>query len=84
MRYLLAGPDDFSLKARLAEIKAGLGDPQILDTATNLFEGASMSPGDFRLVVNAMPFLAPVRLIIVKGLLARFKKPVAADRKSVV
>ncbi|MGI2335897.1 MAG: DNA polymerase III subunit delta [Dehalogenimonas sp.] len=84
MRYLLAGPDDFSLKARLAEIKAGLGDPQILDTATNLFEGASMSPGDFRLVVNAMPFLAPVRLIIVKGLLARFKKPVAGGKKKTI
>ncbi|MDV2989619.1 MAG: DNA polymerase III subunit delta [Dehalogenimonas sp.] len=81
MRYLLAGPDDFSLKARLAEIKAGLGDPQILDTATNVFEGASVSPGEFRLVVNAMPFLAPVRLIIVKGLLSRFKKSEAAGKK---
>lgn len=81
MRYLLAGTDDFSLKARLAEIKAGLGDIQILDTATNYFEGNSLSAGEFRMVVNAMPFLAPVRLIIVKGLLARFKKSETTGKK---
>ena len=73
MRYLLAGADDFSLKSRLAEIKAGLGDPQMLETATSILEGAKLDPADLRLAVNTMPFLSPARLVIVNGLLARFK-----------
>ncbi len=73
MRYLLTGPDDFSLKAKLADIKASLGDAAMLSTATNVFEGAKLKEAELRLVVNAMPFLSPVRLVIVTGLLARFK-----------
>ncbi|ADJ26788.1 DNA polymerase III, delta subunit [Dehalogenimonas lykanthroporepellens BL-DC-9] len=73
MRYILAGPDDFSLKARLAEIKAGLGDPQMLETATSVLDGDRLNPNDLRLALNTVPFLAPARLVIVSGLLARFK-----------
>ena len=72
MRYLLAGPDDYSLKSKLASIKASLGDPAILATATSLFEGAKLKPGEFKLTVDALPFLTPCRLVIVTGLMARF------------
>ncbi|APV43436.1 DNA polymerase III, delta subunit [Dehalogenimonas formicexedens] len=72
MRYLLAGPDDFSLKLKLASIKASLGDASVLATATSIFEGARLKPGEFKLTVDALPFLTPCRLVIVTGLLARF------------
>ena len=72
MRYLLAGPDDYSLKYKLASIKASLGEPAILSTATTTFEGAKLKPGEFKLVVDALPFLTPCRLVIVTGLLVRF------------
>ena len=72
MRYLLAGPDDFSLKLKLASIKALLGDQAILATATSVFEGAKLKPGEFKMTVDALPFLTPCRLVIVTGLLARF------------
>jgi DNA polymerase-3 subunit delta len=72
LRYLLAGPDDFSLKLKLTAIKAGLGDPGILSTATSTFDGARLKSGEFKLTVDALPFLTPCRLVIVTGLLARF------------
>ncbi len=73
MRYLLAGPDDYSLKAKLNSIKASLGDPSILGSATSEFEGAKVKIGEFKLTVDALPFLTPCRLVIVSGLLARFQ-----------
>ena len=72
MRFLLAGPDDYSLRSKLSSIKASLGDPATLSTATSLFEGAKLKPGEFKLTVDALPFLTPCRLVIVTGLLARF------------
>ena len=77
MRYLLAGPDDFSLKQKLASIKTSLGDPATLSSATSVFEGARLKPGEFKLTVDALPFLTPCRLVIVTGLFARFQA--AAD-----
>jgi len=72
VRFLLAGPDDYSLRSKLSSIKASLGDPATLSTATSLFEGAKLKPGEFKLTVDALPFLTPCRLVIVTGLLARF------------
>jgi DNA polymerase III subunit delta len=72
LRYLLAGPDDFSLKLKLTAIKASLGDPSTLATATSTFDGARLKPGEFKLTVDALPFLTPCRLVIVTGLISRF------------
>lgn len=79
MRYLLAGPDDFSLKSKLSQIKTSLGDQSMLSSATNFFEGSKLSPDELRLVVNATPFLSPARLVIINGLLNRFQ---IADKKT--
>ncbi|MEN8613928.1 DNA polymerase III subunit delta [Dehalogenimonas sp. THU2] len=78
MRYLLAGPDDFSLKAKLNSIKASLGDPAMLSTATNIFDAARLKPAEFRLTVHAAPFLSPARLVVVSGLFSRFQ-PASGD-----
>jgi DNA polymerase-3 subunit delta len=81
LRYLLAGPDDFSLKAKLNSIKASLGDPSILGTATSEFDGAKVKTGEFKLTVDALPFLTPCRLIVVSGLLARFQTSAATSAR---
>ncbi|KTB47739.1 DNA polymerase III, delta subunit [Dehalogenimonas alkenigignens] len=73
MRYLLAGPDDYSLKQKLSEIKLSLGDTALLADATTLFEGARVKAAEFKLTVDALPFLTPCRLVIVTGLLSRFQ-----------
>jgi len=54
VRFLLAGPDDYSLRSKLSSIKASLGDPATLSTATSLFEGAKLKPGEFKLTVDAL------------------------------
>jgi len=71
--YILAGVDDFSIDEELAGIKKSLGDPSLLDTNTTILEGQKLTLGQLQEVCMAMPFLAPRRLVIVKGLLGRFE-----------
>jgi DNA polymerase III subunit delta len=71
--YILWGEDEFSREEALAEIKKGLGDPEMLSTSTSLLEGAKLSLNELRGCIETVPFLAPCRLVIIKGLLERFE-----------
>ncbi|MFC1866055.1 DNA polymerase III subunit delta [Chloroflexota bacterium] len=73
MLYILAGADDFSINEELAGIKKSLGDASLLDTNTTLLEGHQLTPGQLQEASMTMPFLAPKRLVIVRGLLERFQ-----------
>ena len=79
--YVLIGADDFSLNQSLEEIKKGLGDESLLATNTTILEGQQVTPDQLRVVCTAMPFLAPKRLVIVKGLLERFEPKVRRNRQ---
>jgi DNA polymerase-3 subunit delta len=68
--YILYGQDDFSLHHALQQIKAGLGDPEIVATNTTVLEGQHLSLAELRTKCGAAPFLCPHRLVIVEGLLA--------------
>lgn len=81
MLYALIGADDFSLNQSLEEIKKGLGDELLLATNTTILEGQQVTPDQLRVVCTAMPFLAPKRLVIVKGLLERFEPKVRRSRQ---
>jgi DNA polymerase-3 subunit delta len=72
MLYVLWGEDEYSREQALLEIKKGLGDLSLLATNTNLLEGQKLSLNELQAVAGAMPFLAPKRLVIIKGLLERF------------
>jgi DNA polymerase-3 subunit delta len=71
--YVLFGADDFSLNEDLREIKKEIGDEALLDSNTTLLDGQQLTPNQLREVCIALPFLAPKRLVIVNGLLARFE-----------
>jgi DNA polymerase III subunit delta len=71
--YILWGDDQFSLEETLQGIKKGLGDISMLATNMHVLDGQKMSVNDLRAVAEAMPFLSPKRLVIVRGLLARFE-----------
>ncbi len=73
MLYILWGPDEYSLEETLQGIKKGLGDVSMLDTNMHLLDGQKLSVNELRAVAEAMPFLASKRLVIVRGLLARFE-----------
>lgn len=65
MLYILYGEDDFSLKEQLSELKEG-ADVQVL-------AAEKLSLGELLRICSTLPFLAPRRLVIVKGLLGRFE-----------
>ena len=71
--YILYGADDFSLKEELERVKAGLGDRDSLASNTTVFEGQRLGLNQLMDACMAMPFLGSHRLIIVEGLLGRFK-----------
>lgn len=73
MLYIFYGPDDFSRREALEELKAGLGGGDLLQTNTSVLEGKELTPAQLEAMGGAVPFLAPCRLVIVSGLLSRFE-----------
>ena len=73
MLYILYGQDDFSLSQAIKEIKAGLGDQEMVATNTTSLEGQHLTLSGLRNKCDAVPFLCPHRLVIVEGLLERFE-----------
>jgi DNA polymerase-3 subunit delta len=73
MLYILYGQDDFSLNQAMKEIKAGLGDREMVATSTTNLEGQHLTLGELRNKCGAAPFLCSHRLVIVDGLLGRFE-----------
>jgi DNA polymerase-3 subunit delta len=73
MLYILYGQDDFSLNQAVKEIKAGLGDWEMVATNTTNLEGQHLTLSELRNKCAAAPFLCSHRLVIVDGLLGRFE-----------
>jgi len=73
MLYILYGQDDFSLNQAVKEIKAGLGDREMVATNTTNLEGQHLTLSELRNKCGAAPFLSSHRLVIVDGLLGRFE-----------
>jgi DNA polymerase-3 subunit delta len=71
--YILWGEDEFSRSEALSEIKKGMGDSEMLSTNTSVLDGQKLTLNELRACVETMPFLSPVRLVIIKGLLERFE-----------
>jgi DNA polymerase-3 subunit delta len=86
MFYILYGQDDFSLNQAVEEIKADLGDREMVATSTTSLEGQHLTLGELRNNCGAAPFLSSHRLVIVDGLLGRFEvkqsKPRSGKGKS--
>lgn len=65
MFYVFHGNDSHSKKETLAKLLKRLGDPEMLDLNTTRFEGKTTF-SELRQACSAMPFLAPVRLVLVE------------------
>jgi len=72
--HILYGEDDFSLSESLREMKAGWGDAESLATNTTTLDAGDTTPEQLAAICDTMPFLAPKRLVIVKGLLGRHER----------
>ena len=75
MLYIFHGEDDFTRKEALARLIEGLGAPEALATNTTRLDGSDVTFDQLLSVINALPFLADHRLVIVEGLLAKSNPP---------
>lgn len=69
MFYVFHGEDSYSQQETLAKLTAKMGDPAMLDLNTTRLEGY-ISFAQLQQATAVMPFLAKVRLIIVRDLLS--------------
>ena len=75
MIHLIHGDQEFLRAEALASLKAALGAREFVELNTTELEGARLSLGALHDACDVVPFLAPRRLVIVRGLWA------ALDRK---
>mgnify|MGYP001049924663 CR=1 FL=1 len=73
MLYIFYGRDDFSLYQALEEIKADLGNSEMLAVNTVKLDGGHLTLNELKHNCSVAPFLSSHRLVIVKGLLGRFE-----------
>ncbi len=80
MVYLFLNTDEYLAALRLAEFKSALGDPEL--AGLNIVELGASQVEPVRLLAEAslMPFLAPKRLLIVRGYLDALDKRMAASK----
>lgn len=69
MYYIFHGKDADRQREALAKLMAKQGDPDMLALNTSRFHGV-MPFAEFQQACSVVPFLAPVRLVIVEGLFA--------------
>ena len=73
MLYIIHGDDNYRCHQALAEIKAGLGNEDVVSVNTTVLDGRKLTTRELSDVCNVVPFMAPNRLVIVEGLLKRFQ-----------
>ena len=73
--YFLYGNDEFAITRRLKEFEADFPDSTSADMNTARLDARTMTENDFNTAVNAMPFLAPKRLVILGNPSGKYSKP---------
>ncbi len=73
MFYLFHGEDEFSRSETLAEFKKKMGDPDLVELNTTLFDGRRVTLGEIQHACGSVPFMADRRLVIVEGLLTHLE-----------
>ena len=77
--FILFGNDEFAITRKLKDFEAGFSDPTTAGMNTAHFEARSMSDEEFNNALNAMPFLAPKRLVTLANPSSKYNNP--ATRK---
>src|SRR5215207_4480447 len=73
--YFLFGNDEFAITRKLKEFESDFPDPTTADMNTARLEARSTSEDDLNNAVNAMPFLAKRRLVLLQIPSAKYNKP---------
>ncbi|MCZ2127627.1 MAG: DNA polymerase III subunit delta [Anaerolineales bacterium] len=78
--FLLYGNDEFAIARKLKEFESDFSDPTAADMNTTRLEARTMSENDLNNAVNAAPFLAPRRLVLIAAPSAKYSKPDARKK----
>jgi DNA polymerase-3 subunit delta len=78
--FLLYGNDEFAITRKLKDFESEFTDPTTADMNTTRLEARSMTENDLNNAVNAMPFLAPKRLVFIAYPSSKFTKPDARKK----
>lgn len=82
MVTLFLNSDEYLVSRRIAELKAALGDPDLVAVNTVELEGERTLAADLLAQASIMPFLAERRLIVARGLLDALEKRMAGRKGS--
>lgn len=80
MIYLIHGDQEFLRAEALAELKASLGAREFVELNTTELDGARLTLPALHDACDAVPFLAPRRLVIVRGLVAALTRKTQRSR----
>ena len=73
--YFLFGNDEFAISRKLKDFDSDFTDPTSADMNTARLDARSMSENDLNTSVNAMPFLAKRRLVLLANPSAKYNNP---------
>src|SRR5918996_5102824 len=73
--YFLFGNDEFAISRKLKEFESDFPDPTSADMNTARFDARSMGEDDLNNAVNAIPFLAKRRLVLLANPSAKYNNP---------
>jgi DNA polymerase-3 subunit delta len=73
--YFLYGNDEFAIARRIREFEADFPDPTAAGMNIARLDARSMSEDEFNNAVNAAPFLAPKRLVILGNPSGKYNNP---------
>ena len=78
--YFLFGNDEFAIARKLKEFDSDFTDPTSADMNTARLEARSMSEDELNNAVNAMPFLAQRRLVLLENPSSKYNNPSARKK----
>lgn len=78
--YFLFGNDEFAIARKLKEFESDFSDPTSADMNTARFDARSMSEDDLNNAVNALPFLAKRRLVLLGNPSSKYNNPSARKK----
>lgn len=78
--YFLFGNDEFAITRKLKEFEADFTDPTSADMNTARLDARSCSEDDLNNAVNAMPFLARRRLVLLQNPSSKYNNPSARKK----
>ena len=73
--HFLYGNDEFAISRRLKEFESDFTDPTSADMNTAHLDARTASENDFNNAVNAMPFLAKRRLVLLANPSSKYNNP---------